>query len=448
MIVTRQGFSQVVANSFAGLGFPAEAPTIYEFPHVLFWTDSDLSPVKENIDKIIYGLTQWEPKRKKKGIVAPPKITVEGKDYQDAASNMNLLFLRNQWGDGLPILPATKERVDWILRGTGLLPDTAVGKILPRGGIATVEQLAVVLAMTGGRPEYLPVLIAAVQAMVKPEFLLQSLNSTTNSVYPAVIMNGPISKQIRLGSGYGCLGPDPVHPAGASIGRAIRIILQDMGGAVPGIGTMAIQGGAERYTNIIFAEDESGSPWAPLSKDMGAAKDQNAVTVVGINGSLNVIGTDVSTPETAEECLYKFALYMRTPNFNTIGQDVAGGIVVVANETAKGMANAGWTKEKIKAYLWENSKVPVSELEKATHSTTRAATTDWKKLVKPGGDRIPITTNPEKILVVVAGGTQAGHGLWMPSMGQGPVSAEIKLPVNWEELLKDAEKDLGPIPAM
>jgi hypothetical protein len=447
MVVTRLGFSQVVANAFAGLGFPAEAPTVFELPHAVFWTDSDLSPVSENIDKIVYGLTKWEPKTKAKGVTTPPKVTVQGKDYQAAVDNMNNLFLKNMWGDGLPIIPATEERVTWLLTGTDLPPDTVVGNIVPRGGIATVRQLAVALAMSGGRPEYMPVLIAAAQVLVNPAMGLTGWNATTNSVWPAVIVNGPMAKQIRLGSGYGVLGPDPLHPAGASIGRAIRLVLQDMGGALPGVGTMAIHGGAARYTNMVFAEDEAGSPWLPLSEELGVPKGHNAVTMVGINGEVNVIGTDVSTPETAEEALYKFALYMRVPNFNTIGGSKLGGVALVANETAKGLADAGWTKGKIQAYLWENSKVPVSELEKATHTTTRAATTGWRKSVTPGVTSLPIADKPEHILIVVAGGAQAGHGEWLQSMGQGPVSAEITLPKNWDALLKQAEAALGPIPA-
>ena len=130
-------------NAFGGMGFPAEAPIVLEFPVVMFDPGSDLTPLKENIDKVVYGLTQWEPSTKSKGIKYPPHVIVAGRDYEDAMTNMNRLFLKNLWGDGLPILPATKERVDWIMKGTDLSRDKAIGKILPRGGIATVEALTV-----------------------------------------------------------------------------------------------------------------------------------------------------------------------------------------------------------------------------------------------------------------------------------------------------------------
>ena len=118
---------------------------MYEFPMEMFVSGSDLTPLKENIDKVIYGLTQWKPKIAKKGVYYPEMVTVKGKDYKDAVNQMNTLFLMNMWSDGLPIVPPTKEQVDWILTGTDLSRDTVVGegKILTRGGISTVEALAV-----------------------------------------------------------------------------------------------------------------------------------------------------------------------------------------------------------------------------------------------------------------------------------------------------------------
>lgn len=446
MIVTRQGFSGVVANAFAGLGFPSEAPTVYEFAHPLFWTDSDLTPVRENIDKIIYGLTEWEPQLKETGIVVPPKLVVEGENYQEALDNMDHLFIKNMWGDGLPMLPPTEERVAWILTGTDLSPDLEIGKIMPRGGIATVETIAATLAMAGGRPEYLPVLIAATEALVTPEYGLASRNSTTNSNFPVVVVNGSVGRDIRLASNYGALGPDPLHPAAGSIGRAVRLILQNVGGGVPGIGTMAIHG-YMRHTNAVFAEAET-SPWPALSTEMGVPEGRNAVTVFNANGVTLVTGSDVSTPETAEECLYKAAWYMRVPNFNTIGDGaVVAGAWLIADESARGLADAGWTKDDIKAYLWENSKVSVADLTTATRTTTRSFLHRWEAAVTEGVDRLPQTADPELIQVIVVGGSQAGHGAWMQSMGGGRASVEIQLPANWDELMAQAEVDLGPAPA-
>jgi hypothetical protein len=169
-------------------------------------------------------------------------LSVEGASYEDALNKANQLLLTNLWGDGLPLWPATRERVDWILRGAAFPRAHVIGKFPPRGGVTTVETCAVALAMAGGRPEYLPVLIAAVEAFLDPESNSEQLQATSGGPFPVVIVNGPIAKAIRLNSGFGCLGPDPQRPAGASIGRALRLLQQNVGGALPGIGTMAIFG--------------------------------------------------------------------------------------------------------------------------------------------------------------------------------------------------------------
>ena len=116
----------------------------------MFLAGSDLTPVRENFDKIVYGLTKWTPNVKQKGVVYPAdKITAVGRNYEEAVTNMNLLFLKNLWGDGLPLSPATEERVNWILTGTDLPRDKPIGKITPKGGIATPTTLAISLAMAG-----------------------------------------------------------------------------------------------------------------------------------------------------------------------------------------------------------------------------------------------------------------------------------------------------------
>ncbi|MDP1717675.1 MAG: hypothetical protein Q8L40_06330, partial [Burkholderiales bacterium] len=122
-----------------------------------------------------------------------------------------------------------------------------------------VESCAIALAMAGGRPEYLPVLLAAVEACFDPTTNFEQLQAASGGAFPVIIVNGPIAKQIRLNSGFGCLGPDPQRPAGASIGRALRLMQQNLGGALPGTGTMANYGGV-RATNVVFAEDEDGLP--------------------------------------------------------------------------------------------------------------------------------------------------------------------------------------------
>ncbi len=451
--ITRKGFSGVVGNAFLGIGFSLDASQ-YEFPLEMFLHGSDLTPLKENIDKIIDGLTKWQPRPKVRVTREPAKITVEGTDYFEAVKKLNIAFLKNNWGDGLGILPATEEHVRWLLTGTDLPGDTVVGKIPPVGRIATVESLAVSLAMTGGRPEYMPVLIASVKAFLNPQLRAGAMQTTTCSVCPVVIVNGPIAKQIRLNSGYGCLGPDPVHPAGASIGRALRLIQQDIGKTIPGTGTMAIYGGPAKYTNIVFAEDEAGLPqdWKPLSIERGFPEGSNVVTLHGVAAYSNITGAEASTSEGAVVTLNRFAGVMQG-NFGNIfsgfNPESVPGVALIARDTAQDLSSFGWSKEKVQAYLWENSKVPWAVIEKEYKFFRRFEHPEalWKPYLKEG-KAWPLAADPKNILVVVAGGEQSGHGYWMryglgPNM---PTSEEIKLPINWGDLLKKAEEDFGPLP--
>ena len=215
----------------------------------------------------------------------------------------------------------SEERVRWILSGSPLPRDHVIGKFPPRGGIASVEACAIALAMAGGRPEYLPVLIAAVSAFLDPAARADLLQATSGATFPCVVVNGPIAKQIRLNSGFGCLGPDPQHPAGASIGRALRQLQQNLGGAVPGVGTMAVWG-AMRYTNVVFAEDEDGLPpgWnLHTAERHGIRRGANGLSLMFANGAENIFRLSAKKESKEEEVvqgLHRIAQTLRVPNIH------------------------------------------------------------------------------------------------------------------------------------
>lgn len=412
----------------------------------MFVPGSDLSRIEEGLDPLIAGLTRWTPDARGKGLFEPPRIRVAGKDYANVVDNLNNLLLRNLWGDGLPILPATEERVNRLLRGTDFSPETVLGKILPRGAIATVRSIAIAAAMAGARPEYMPVILAAVKAMLEPLFYHQGFNSTTNSAFPIVIVNGPIAKAIRLNSGYGCLGPDPQHPAGAAIGRTIRLILMNMGGAIPGKGTMSIYGGPARYTNVVVAEDEEGTApgWEPLCVERGFPRDSNTVTVLPVNSAINVSGYIPLNDDEALVALSCFADYMHIPNsnywFRSFTSTGAPGVFLLPRGTVKALSDLGWTKKRVKTFLWENSKfTPNLWLKHGLDAKVMGRGIAKEDVQWP----MPICKSPENIILAVAGGAQSGHGYYLGSYGPAVMSKEINLPKNFGQLMAEAEKDLG-----
>ncbi|MFT5389907.1 MAG: hypothetical protein ACI8PT_000087 [Gammaproteobacteria bacterium] len=440
----------MVRNALAGLGFDQDAPMV-TFPIDPFLVDSDLAPIAAGADRFVEGLLNWSPRAQSLGMVTPPKVAIEANGFEAALDKLNQRFLVNRWGDGLPVLPATDERVADVMRGTDLAPEHVVGKILPRGGIATVETIAVALAMTGGRPEYLPVLIAALEGLLTPTLDHDKIQATSGSTFPVVVVNGPIAAQIRLNSGFGLLGPDPQHPAGASIGRALRLLMQNVGGALPGVGTMAMFGGM-RYTNAVFAEDEAGLPegWLPLaSTRFGVAPGTNSVVVYIATGASNIMRRGVgkeALDEEARQSLHRVASYLGSPNPHYTHGWARGtpGLLLISRVVAKQLASLGWTQAAICKYLWEHSRISQEKIretgmtqwiEQAPHEDT-VASVDM--------DPWPITRTPDQLLVAVAGGHHPTHNFWMQAYAPDVACKQVHLPSGWETLIAAADQDLGP----
>jgi hypothetical protein len=446
VVLTRKDFVGVVKNAVAGLGFAPDIAMVV-FPIDMFLVGADISQVERDSMRFTDGLTVWEAPEQIRTTSKRRTIEVDGKDYRAAFDNFNTLCLKQRWGDGLPLVPPTTERVDWILQGTDQSPDLEVGRFMPRGGVVTIETLAVSLAMAGGRPEYLPVLEAAVRAIFEPVFQHEAWQTASSSTFPVVIVSGPAARQIRINHGFGLLGPDPRHPAGGIIGRALRLLQQNVGGALPGIGTMSMFGGM-RYTNAVFAEDEEGLPlgWEPFNSErFGYTPGTNSLAVNVCSGAVNIprrgMGAETLQDE-AEAGLLRLASHLRAHNTNGLEAWHEGtpGILVMSRPVAKQLAGLGYTKRSIRQFLWDHTRVRLADLEKA-------GMIPWMErahIMPPYQDPWPITAKPENIAIVVAGGMHPTHNFWMQtSLTSKVIGAQLNLPSNWCELLMNAQQDLG-----
>lgn len=421
------------------------------FPIDPFLVDSDLAPIEEGCEEFVDGLLSWEPRSREIGLTQPEKVSIQANGFEAALDQMHQRFLVNRWGDGLPMMPPTDERVASILQGTDRPANDIIGKIMPRGGIASVETAAVSLAMAGGRPEYLPVLIAALEGLLSPGLDHDKIQATSGSTFPVVVVNGPIASQIRLNSGFGLLGPDPQHPAGASIGRALRLLMQNVGGALPGVGTMAMFGGM-RYTNAVFAEDEEGLPegWEPLATTrFGMGRGTNAVTVYVATGASNIMRRGVgkeTLPDEADQSLRRVASYLGSPNphYTHSWAKGAPGLLLVSRIVANQLASLGWTQASIREFLWTQSRIPQSKvletglrqwIEQAPEPATVASATE---------DPWPITRTADQLLIAVAGGHHPTHNFWMQAYAPEVACKEIMLPARWDLLIANADAELGP----
>lgn len=326
----------------------------------------------------------------------------------------DFLYQRGQT-DGLPVVPPTEDRVNAMINAAGLNSDHLVAKVGPSQGAATVEKLAINAVLAGCRPEHMAVVIAAVEAMTKPEFNLDSVQTTTNPCTVALVLNGPIRQALDINFGRGCLGPG--HRSNAVLGRAIRFILLNIGGGVPGDMDKATHGFPGKYT-LCFGEDEASSPWEPLHVERGFAEKQSTVTVMSVNTTLNII---TSSFVKISDMLASMAnaLSLMGTNNATLG---AGEPMMLLSPGHANLANqAGMSKSDVKAHLYEECGFPASLLPDDMVRRDRINRVIRNGLVRP-------VAHPDDIVISVAGGSEPYHATFMPTFGDSlAVTQEIRV---------------------
>ncbi len=329
---------------------------------------------------------------------------------------VNDLYLSERWGDGLPVVPPTVERLLEMLRHTDRAPADLIATVAPGFGEATVERIAINAILAGCRPSYLPVLITAVEAIAQQPFNLQAIQTTTNPATVMLLVNGPAARQLRINGSSNCLGQG--WRANATIGRALRLVLQNVGRALPGDMDRATHGQPGKYS-LCCAEDEAASPWEPLHVERGFEPGTSTVTAVGVSGTLNML----SVCNDADEFLRAVGDTMAFPLSNDY---LRGGkpLVILGPEHAGVLATAGLRKADVKRRLWESSRQPAERFPRQ----------DLARLLNSRGDelgpigpemQIPISVSPEDITIVVAGGPGT-HSVYLPTFGMtSPVTRAI-----------------------
>jgi hypothetical protein len=317
-------------------------------------------------------------------------------------------MMERGWGDGLPMIPATAERVAAMLVARRRPEDDVVAVLPPRLGRATVERVATNAVLAGALPEHLPVILAAVEAAGQPEFNLQAVQTTTHPCSPLIIVNGPIAGRLGINGAGNALGQG--HRANAVIGRALRLVLQNVGGARPGHEDRATQGHPGKYSYCV-AENEAASPWAPLSVDRGFARGVSTVTVCGSEAPHNINDHGSSTPEGILTTVAGTAAVVGSNNIYLGGEP----LVILGPEHAATVAGGGFSKDDFKRALWERAQVPLSRFDPS--NIERFA------VIHPAGfkDRPPETPAPiarqwADIMIVVAGGA-GKHSVFVPTFG-------------------------------
>ena len=335
----------------------------------------------------------------------------------DGEDEIEAMFDRG-WSDGLPLVPPTEERVMRMLSGTARDPQEIVGLIPPDLAPATVEKIAINAVMAGCKPEYLPVVLAAVEAVLDEKFAMHGVLATTMYVGPVVVVNGPVRRQIGMNARGNALGQG--NRANATIGRALQLVIRNIGGGRPQEVDRATLGNPGKYT-YCFAEDEEGSSWEPLACDFGVASGVSAVTVFAGYGLQGIVDQKSRTPESLSRSFAESLKAMQNVKLAP-GCDV---LLVVCPEHERTFREAGWSKRRLSDELHRLTQIPGEELVSGAKGIAEggppslAGKTVGK--IRPGG-----------LLIVRAGG---GAGMfsgiiggWAASGERGsmPVTREVK----------------------
>ena len=298
--------------------------------------------------------------------------------------------------DGLPVVPPTRARVQAAVQASGRDGGELIGQVAPQLGRATVEKIAVNDVMAGCRPEYMPVVIAAVEAMCDPSFALVGVSGTTDAVAPLIIVNGPVRGAL-VNCGAGVFGPG--WRANATIGRAVRLVWVNVGGAIPGEISMSTFAQPGRYTYCI-GEREEASPWEPLHVDDGWAAADSTVALLAAEAPQVVVD---ARSRTAADLLTTVARSGEAIASTTVGP-LGDTLLVIGPEHATTIAADGWSKAQVRAFLWERMRATVE------------------------GVPVPKLRAPSHLKIVVAGGTAGRFSAWVPGwpFRDSPSSLVIK----------------------
>lgn len=310
------------------------------------------------------------------------------------------------FGDGLPLVPPTEARVREHVAASGRFPDELIAEVPPRNGRATVEKIAANAVMAGAPPESMPLLIAAIAAMADPQFNLFALNTTTCSVVPALVANGPVRHALGLPMGAGCFGGEA--GPGASIGRATRLLMRNVGGQRVGLTSKSVFGQPGRVSGICVAEWEERSPWAPFAARRGVAGD--AVTVHGATGTIDIADT---VADNGVDLLAVIGKSLAFPGTNAfIGRHHGAEIMVaLAPPWADLIAAAYPDIADVQERLHHHARLPLSFWPESHRRAIEEA-----GRVDDHGD-VHLVEAPEHLLVLVNGGLGNLHAFALHSFG-------------------------------
>jgi hypothetical protein len=414
--VCSSAFSPAARNQAAGRGL--RALPIVEIPHPMHTAPQEL--VRERAESVVPALVAALMQRDANPADPPKRALAQNPPAGGSAGELQELFFANGWTDGLPVAPPTRAAVAAMVGASGRAGSETIGPIPPRMRMATIEKLAVNAVMAGCRPEYFPVVLAALEAALDDACRLYGIQTATNNGTPLVIVNGPIVQELGLNARGNVFGQG--FRANATIGRALQLILRNVGGDLPGATDMSTQGQSGKLT-FCMAENEAESPWPPLHVERGFAPTDSTVTVIGASAGHNIFTYGC---ETGVEIMEHFVGAMTALGHNNVIFPT-GPLLVLGPEHASVLAHDGYDKARIREEIFRRARIPLSRFSERTVRGLKHRRSRWFTQFPDAGE-IGVADDPSHVTIVVAGGAGI-HSQFVPtSFSYHPVTRRIRRP--------------------
>jgi len=422
VMITARAFIDDAGMSMKAYGMPDLPVAMFDGEEFTSSSDESIYALIDPImDDIVNGLLNPPTKTASTG---PAELIADwaesevftGPDTLSAWRRFNEEFLDRGWGDGFPLIAPTPAAVREMCTGTARDAQDIVALLEPGFGIATVEKLAICAVMAGCEPAHLPVLIACVEAMIDPKYWLRNVAVSTSPHAPMIVINGPIAKRLGVNSGRCALGPGKPSRVNTVIGRALRLIMMNVGHSYPGTLDMDTIGAPNKYSMCI-AENEDDSPWEPFHVSRGFRRDQSVVTMFSVESQMEIYDLKNHTPETI---LNGYAGTVNSLGSTHTRQWMyprrhADNCILLSPTHANAIAAHGWSRIDVRRYLYEKATVPAEMLQIILDEDRIMPSMRWVLDAAPGTP-IRVTGGSDWFHVVVVGGPvgkssfTSGHG--------------------------------------
>lgn len=405
-----EAFVNLAKAQAEGLGHPNLRMIVIPHPFGGIPEEEIRTRARKSASNIFEALTQ-PLEEEQSSVEAPSEKESASKELSVTVEEGNELgweLVELELTDGLPVTPPTPDRVERMLEYCDRGSDYVIGPIPPKWSSLSLETAAANAVMAGCKPEHFPVVIQAIEAMLDSRFNLYGIQATTHPVGPLLLLSGPIAQEVGIAGEAGCLGPGWLP--NAVIGRAIRLILMNGGGARPGVLDKATMGQPGKFS-ACFAENEAESPWEPFRVDQGFDPDATTITVIGAEGPHNI--NDHGSSD-AEGILRTVSGTMASTGSNSLYWQ-GDTFVVLGPEHARTLAAEGLSKQDVQQELHRRARVPAASMSEGQLEHTRGWAGDGDPYVDEDG-RVAVTRRAEEICIVVAGGP-GKHSMWIPTFG-------------------------------